>query len=141
MKRGPDHHTRRRRAAIVERGIASMRLTFWWQVLRHTYFYNRHVGGFEALRPMTEMQPRAIRRPANQDAMIYGATTGARIAPCRLRNISATGAQIELFREVDLPKTFLLSLSTTGGVQRRCTIAWQFSTVVGVKFEVDRKQA
>jgi hypothetical protein len=84
---------------------------------------------------MTEKQPRAKRQPANQDGMIY-AVNGARIAPCRLRNVSATGAQIELLREIELPKTFVLSLSENGSVQRRCTIAWQFSTVVGVKFDV-----
>jgi hypothetical protein len=82
---------------------------------------------------MSEKQPRAKRQPVNQDGMIYG-SDGHRIAPCRLRNVSETGAQIELERETVLPKTFLLSLSTTGGVQRRCTIAWQFSTVVGVRF-------
>jgi hypothetical protein len=86
---------------------------------------------------MTKIQPRAKRQPVNQDGMIYSAS-GARIAPCRLRNISATGAQFELHRETELPKTFLLSLSENGAVIRRCTIAWQFSTVVGVKFVTDR---
>jgi hypothetical protein len=87
---------------------------------------------------MSEKQPRSRRQPVAQDGMIYG-DDGARIAPCRLRNISTTGAQIELHREADLPKTFRLALSENGRVQRRCTIVWQFSTVVGVKF-ADRKQ-
>jgi hypothetical protein len=51
-----------------------------------------------------------------------------------LRNVSATGAQIELSREIELPKKFLLSLSESGQVRRQCTIVWQFSTVVGVHF-------
>jgi len=85
---------------------------------------------------MPKKSPRAKRQPVNQDGMIY-ASNGARVAPCRLRNISVTGAQIELLREIELPKTFLLSLSENGSVRRRCTIAWQFSTVVGVKFDVD----
>jgi hypothetical protein len=84
---------------------------------------------------MPAKQIRAKRQPVNQDGMIYG-LSGAQIAPCRLRNISATGAQIELLREIELPKGFLLSLSGQGGVQRRCTIMWQFSTVVGVKFAI-----
>jgi len=87
---------------------------------------------------MAEKSPRAKRQPVNQDGMIY-AINGAQIAPCRLRNVSATGAQIELLREIELPKTFLLSLSENGSVRRRCTIAWQFSTVVGVKFDLDGK--
>lgn len=85
---------------------------------------------------MAEKQPRAKRQPVNQAGMIYAAN-GARIAPCRLRNISATGAQIEFDREIILPKSFLLSLSENGVVRRRCTVAWQFSTVVGVKFDLD----
>ena len=87
---------------------------------------------------MPEKSPRAKRQLVNQDGMIY-ATAGARIAPCRLRNISVTGAQIELLREIELPKTFLLSLSESGNVRRRCTVAWQFCTVVGVKFDLDGK--
>lgn len=85
---------------------------------------------------MSEKRSRAKRQPVNQDGMLFGAN-GAQIAPCRRRNISATGAQIELDREIELPKTFLLSLSKNGGVRRLCTIAWQFSTVVGVKFALD----
>jgi hypothetical protein len=87
---------------------------------------------------MAKMQPRAKRQPISQDAMIYAAN-GTRIAPCRLRNVSATGAQIELHREIELPRKFLLSLSENGVVRRQCVIAWQFSTVVGVKFDSDTK--
>ncbi len=68
--------------------------------------------------------------------MIYN-MNGTQIAPCRLSNISGAGGQIELLREIELPKTFLLSLSGNGEVQRRCTLVWQFSTVVGVKFSVE----
>jgi hypothetical protein len=87
---------------------------------------------------MAEKQTRAKRQPVHQDGMIYG-LKGAQIAPCRLRNISRTGAQIELHRETELPKTFLLSLSANGSVRRRCTIMWQFSIVVGVKFALDEE--
>jgi hypothetical protein len=52
---------------------------------------------------MPAKQIRAKRQPVNQEGMIYG-LSGGQIAPCRLRNISATGAQIELLRETVLPK-------------------------------------
>ena len=78
---------------------------------------------------------RAKRQPLDMAAMVYG-VDGARIASCRLRNISVTGAQIEFQRETELPKTFLISFSERGDVRRRCAIVWQFSTVVGVKFTV-----
>ena len=82
---------------------------------------------------MAEHKPRAKRQPVDRVGMIYG-TDGARIAPCRLRNISNTGAQLELRRETELPAVFLLALTENGHVRRQCTIVWQFSTVIGVKF-------
>jgi hypothetical protein len=76
---------------------------------------------------------RSKRRPVYHSAMIYG-TNGTRIAPCLVRNVSVGGAQLELPREVDLPKTFLLSHSENGQVRRRCKIVWQLATVAGVSF-------
>jgi len=73
------------------------------------------------------------RHALHHDGMIYG-MDGARIAPCVLRNVSAGGAQVELKRETELPKTFILALAGKGDVRRRCEIVWQFSTVVGVRF-------
>jgi hypothetical protein len=66
--------------------------------------------------------------------MIYGAD-GIKIAPCRLRNISVTGALLELAGETELPTSFLLSLSKNGEVVRRCNVVWRLSTAVGVRFE------
>lgn len=78
---------------------------------------------------------RSKRHFVRHDGMIYG-SNGARIAPCVLRNVSAGGAQLELKREIELPKTFVLALSGKGEVRRRCRIVWQFATVIGVRFEV-----
>jgi hypothetical protein len=64
---------------------------------------------------MFREQPTAGRRPVDQDGMIYG-TDGCLIAPCRLRNVSDTGAQIELRSGIALPKDFLLSLTRKGQV-------------------------
>lgn len=77
---------------------------------------------------------KAKRRSVQHDGVVYAAS-GETIARCRLRNVSDTGAQIELIRDVDLPKRFVLSLSSQGQVHRRCELVWQFSTVVGAKFE------
>jgi hypothetical protein len=73
------------------------------------------------------------RRAVYHTAMIY-AVDGARLTPCVVRNVSVGGAQIELQREVNLPKIFMLSLSENGQVRRRCKIVWQFATAVGVSF-------
>jgi len=66
--------------------------------------------------------------------MIYDAS-GKRLAQCRLRNVSASGAQLELTQETDLPQAFLLALSQDGHVRRHCRKVWQFATVIGVKFD------
>ena len=77
---------------------------------------------------------KAKRQSVQHDGVVHAAS-GEAIARCRLRNISKTGAQIELSRDVDLPQRFVLSLSSQGQVHRRCHLVWQFSTVVGARFD------
>jgi hypothetical protein len=52
---------------------------------------------------MQQPQPRAKRVCTNIAGMVYN-IDGQLIAPCRVRNISASGAQIELRREAELPE-------------------------------------
>jgi hypothetical protein len=73
------------------------------------------------------------RHTIYREGMIYS-TSGARICPCVMRNVSFGGAQLELKRETELPTEFVLALSEKGEVRRWCKIMWQFSTVLGVKF-------
>lgn len=73
------------------------------------------------------------RQPVCVDGMIYD-RSGKQLASCTLRNISETGAQLELAGETEIPEKFLLSLSRDGQVQRQCKKIWQFSTVTGVRF-------
>ena len=65
--------------------------------------------------------------------MVY-TTDGSPLVACELCDVSATGAKIAIAKEVALPKSFVLSLSHDGHVRRKCTVAWQFSVVVGVRF-------
>jgi hypothetical protein len=69
------------------------------------------------LAPM-QQQPRAKRVSTNIERMIDN-TDAKWIAPCRLGNISVSGAQIELKRETELPRTFLLSLSRRSRAAKR----------------------
>ena len=82
---------------------------------------------------MLEERRRGPRRRVGAAGIMYD-ENGIRIGSCRLRDISSVGAQIELFRKMELPKTFVLGLSSNSEVKRRCAIAWQSSTVVGVRF-------
>ncbi len=83
-------------------------------------------------------QRRAKRQPITVDGMIYD-RAGQPIARCTMRNVSASGAQIELSQEMDLPINFMLSLSRDGHVRRNCIKVWQFATVVGVRFDPSQK--
>ena len=76
---------------------------------------------------------KAKRKEVRAGGMIYS-EAGQRLAECELRNVSATGAQLELRRETNLPVNFILTLSQSGVVRRRCELVWQFSTVLGVRF-------
>jgi hypothetical protein len=64
--------------------------------------------------------------------MVYD--IGGKPAPVIVRNVSQTGVQFGLSREIDLQTVFNLSLTRGGDVRRSCKIEWQFATVVGVSF-------
>jgi hypothetical protein len=65
--------------------------------------------------------------------MIY-TVDGKPLVACQLWDVSATGAKIAIAKDVTLPDAFVMSLSPDGHVRRACTIAWQFSVLVGVRF-------
>lgn len=64
---------------------------------------------------------------------------GARIAlnrnsvlNCIVRNLSETGARLEMPNALGLPQEFAIAIS--GEAERRCRIAWQGFGAVGVAF-------
>jgi hypothetical protein len=65
--------------------------------------------------------------------MIYDGD-GKAFMPCLLRNVSATGAKLELDEDVLLPGSFLLALTPAGNVRRLCQPIWQRATMAGVRF-------
>jgi len=81
---------------------------------------------------------RAERRIVSQPAAIFD-HDGNRIVECTVRDVSATGAKLELREDLALPKSFLLALTQTGGVRRSCDTVWQLSIVVGVRFATPSK--
>jgi hypothetical protein len=82
---------------------------------------------------MTNERRRTKRQALRRKGMIY-TSDGKPVVACQLCDVSATGAKIAVAKEVALPKSFVLSLSRDGHVRRECTIAWQFSVVIGVRF-------
>jgi hypothetical protein len=76
------------------------------------------------------------RNILSTSGMIYD-IKGNLLMACIVRDISATGAKLELALDEPLPKSFLLSLTRDGMVRRMCGVAWQLATVAGVRFSGD----
>jgi hypothetical protein len=73
------------------------------------------------------------RRNVFQIGKVYN-LDGTPLVECILRDISATGAKLELREDVPLPDSFVLALTCDGSVRRPCETVWQLSIVVGVCF-------
>jgi hypothetical protein len=82
---------------------------------------------------MTSNSRKDKRQNVEISGMAYD-THGAPITACTVRNVSSSGAQVEMTKEIELPATFQLALSRDGTVRRRCHKMWQFATVAGVRF-------
>jgi hypothetical protein len=61
---------------------------------------------------------------------------------CLLRDVSATGAQLEIDGTTDVfqAKEFFLVLSSTGSAFRRCELVWINGLTVRVRFIVENKK-
>jgi len=73
------------------------------------------------------------RRNVFQTGKVY-TPDGMPLVECILRDISATGAKLELREDMSLPKSFMLALTRDGSVRRPCETVWQLSIVAGVRF-------
>jgi hypothetical protein len=61
---------------------------------------------------------------------------------CTLKDVSATGARLEVDGSTDVltSREFFLVLSSTGLAFRRCELVWINGTTVGVRFIVDKEK-
>jgi hypothetical protein len=78
------------------------------------------------------------RRREPRDTLATPATIydkdGTFLLPCTIRDLSKSGARLELFKEAVLPQYFFLSLLPDGGGRRLCSKVWQLALVAGVRF-------
>jgi hypothetical protein len=51
-----------------------------------------------------------------------------------VKDVSAGGAKLELLKEIELPKTLVMVLSSKFGPRRNCSVAWQTGDEVGLRF-------
>jgi hypothetical protein len=73
------------------------------------------------------------RRNIFQIGKVYD-TDGNPVVECFVRDVSATGARLELREDVSLPESFVLALTKDGNVRRACQKVWQLSVVAGARF-------
>ena len=86
---------------------------------------------------MSRNKRKSPRQPLKAIAYLYS-HDGWPLGECTLRDISATGAQLVLATDEELPKVLLLSLSRDGRVRRRCELIWRNGERIGVHFRGDQ---
>jgi hypothetical protein len=74
------------------------------------------------------------RQPLAHADTIAHVDGGKRIADCVVRDVSAGGARLLVKDPGSLPRSFLLLISQSGNVTRRCEVVWTRQNQVGVRF-------
>jgi hypothetical protein len=59
---------------------------------------------------------------------------GSALGECVMADLSAAGARLQVKQPATLPDEFILLLSHTGHLRRKCSVTWRAETEVGVKF-------
>jgi hypothetical protein len=59
---------------------------------------------------------------------------GLVLGECVMADLSATGARLQVKQPATLPDEFILLLSHTGQLRRKCSVTWRAETEIGVKF-------
>jgi hypothetical protein len=81
---------------------------------------------------------RTQRKPFSHPAGLFH-TNGKPICGCLMRDISDTGARLKLgdtpgSKVGELPGEFILAISRSGNVFRRCKLVWRRNDELGVHF-------
>lgn len=77
---------------------------------------------------------RRERRQALSHVAAIASTEGALVTACAVRDISLSGARLEVEPGHEIPDEFVLLLSRNGRARRRCTVMWRSDTEIGVRF-------
>jgi PilZ domain len=73
----------------------------------------------------------ARRRTLKGARIVYGG--GAFTIDCTIRNISTTGARLQVPTSITVPDTFTL-IELQGGAGRAATVIWRKGDTIGVRF-------
>jgi hypothetical protein len=78
------------------------------------------------------------RRKGKRRYVAHGARIvcdgGSGLQNCRMLDVSAFGAQLELEKAATLPDKFVLLLSHDGRLRRQCLVVWRTPNAVGIEF-------
>jgi hypothetical protein len=98
---------------------------------------------FMGLRQISTPAGRIRSMPTDQrKSRRYSVGHGARIVwddgsspqNCRILDVSAHGARLELETAATVPDKFMLLLSHDGGLRRQCCVIWRSENAVGIEF-------
>lgn len=64
-------------------------------------------------------------------------TEGALLVACAVRDISLSGARLEIEPGHEVPDEFILLLSRNGRARRLCKAMWRSDTEIGVRFQAE----
>lgn len=83
---------------------------------------------------MTEEHRRSPRqRVLKSGKIIYGG--GSIVVDCTIRNLSATGARLQVPTSVAIPDRFEFA-EAAAGTRRPATVVWRRGALMGIRFEV-----
>jgi hypothetical protein len=87
---------------------------------------------------MSDERRKSLRKPFSHPASLLH-PDGKPICGCTLRDISETGARLRIGERVEagnpqLPSKFILAISKSGNVFRRCEVVWRNQNEIGVRF-------
>ena len=71
----------------------------------------------------------------NSHQFTFGGIAGSVASECVLRNISATGAALQIDRRLCLPDEFKLNIPH-GEIRQSCRVVWRTEALIGLAFEV-----
>jgi hypothetical protein len=79
------------------------------------------------------------RQPLAHAATIVRLEDSKHVADCTVRDVSTGGARLLVKDPGTLPRSFLLLISQSGNVTRRCEVVWIRHNQVGVRFVAPRR--
>lgn len=93
----------------------------------------RDTAAPDAVQPRPERRLSPRRNCAIAAELVFD--QGRRIVPCIIRNVSETGAKLELRSMVGIPQSFILRGASFQ--PQRCRVAWRALKEMGVEFQPD----